>query len=303
MRDPEETRKARVGFMWTMLVFTLLWVAMAKYAEAQTTRYWQSPPTITYDRGSVTGAVQVATEYAAWSVGQRTGMELRIAGFGEPEVNGTIHVSVVSLAQAWADGATLFASAYVKPWYYTGTDRMARAELKVVDCCARFLTNRLRAIMAHELVHAMGSGGHSEDPHDVMFHSIDVNPRYTLSHGDIGQLHPAYASNLCFAEVTPDGDVYIPSIGGYGAEIVTTGAGVWRLGMVEDSLGDCSGALQGSTVTLDDVRAMGGRYVAELEMVGDTLTLINVVDHPQVMEARARYDWPDLPVDSDGVVE
>ena len=274
----QDTCKARTRFVIALLAVCFVMI-VAEKAQAQT-RYWNESPTITFDRDNTTGPLQVAVGYAAWSLGQRTGLSLDLTGFGDERTLGTIHVRTVTRSQATAEGATSSALAYVISAFYQGTDQLARAELRVLDYEAEFLTDRLLRAAVHEMGHAVGITGHSPDPRDIMYRGTGYgDQRYTLSSGDISMLHSSYGQHGCHAEVDREGDVYIPAIEGYGAELITTGAGTYTLGSVSDPGETCSGAITGSVVTLYDVRATDGRYRVELDMLGADFTLIGVRDH------------------------
>ena len=282
----QDTCKARTRFVIAFLAVCFVMI-VAEKAQAQT-RYWNESPTITFDRDNTTGALQVAVGYAAWSMGQRTGLSLDLTGFGDERTLGAIHVRTVTRAQATADGATSSALAYVISAFYQGTDQLARAELRVLDYEAEFLTDRLLRAAVHEMGHAVGIPGHSTDPHDIMYRGTGYgDQRYTLSSGDISMLHSSYGQQGCHAEVDRDGDVYIPAIEGYGAELITTGAGTYTLGSVSDPGETCSGVITGSVVTLYDVRSMDGRYRVELDMLGPDFTLLSVQDYGSA-EVKAR---------------
>ena len=277
-KQNKDTCKARTRFFIAFLAVCALMI-LADKAKAQA-RYWNESPVITFDRDNTTGPLQVAVGYAAWSMGQRTGLSLDLTGFGAERTLGAIHVRTVTRAQATADGATSSALAYVVPAFYQGTDQLAWAELMVLDYEAEFLTDRLLRAAVHEMGHAVGITGHSPDPRDIMYRGTGYgDQRYTLSAGDISMLHSSYGQHGCHAEVDREGDVYVPAIEGYGAELITTGAGTFTLGSVSDSGETCSGAIAGPVVTLYDVRATDGRYRVELDMLGADFTLIGVRDH------------------------
>ena len=184
----QDTRKARTRFFIAFLAVCAVMI-LADKARAQQP-HWTQSPTITYEAESVTGPVQIAVEYAAWSLSQRTGLDIQPAGFGPAGVNGTIHVRVVNALEAFEAGVGFSAVGYVIPWTYTATGEIARAEFNILENEADELTDMLVRIAVHEMGHAVGIRGHSADTRDVMFAVIGPDYRYTLSSGDISLLSP-----------------------------------------------------------------------------------------------------------------
>ena len=291
----QDTCKARTRFFIAFLAVCAVMI-LADKANAQQP-HWAQSPTITYEVESVTGPVQIAVEYAAWSLSQRTGLDIQPAGFGPAGVNGTIHVRVVNALEAFEAGVGFSAVGYVIPWTYTETGEIARAEFNILENEADELTDMLVRIAVHEMGHAVGIRGHSADTRDVMFAVIGPDYRYTLASGDIALLSPEYSVNRCFSELDMSGNAYVPAIEGYGAELITTGAGTFTLGSVSDPGETCSGAITGSVVTLYDVRSMDGRYRVELDMLGPDFTLLSAQDYGSAQvkarSARAAIQWPD----------
>ena len=291
----QDTRKARTRFFIAFLAVCAVMI-LADKANAQQA-HWQQSPTVTYGAESVTGPVQIAVEYAAWSLSQRTGLDIQPAGFGPADVNGTIHVRVVTALEAFEAGMGFSAAAYVTAWTYTATGEIARIEFNILENEADTLTERLIRIAVHEMGHAVGIRGHSPDERDVMFAVTESDYRYTLASGDIALLSTEYSVNRCFAELDMSGNAYVPAIEGYGAELITTGAGTFTLGSVSDPGETCSGAIDGTVVTLYDVRSMDGRYRVELDMLGPDFTLLSAQDYGSAQvkarSARAAIQWPD----------
>jgi hypothetical protein len=256
--------------------------AWADYADAQQ-RYWIAPPKVVYElAGSPLTEEQYVfgIKYAAWSLSQRLNVNITVLGAGT-NGNGIIH-------HAWKPtlnmpGGDIFAHGVTNSTYYPSDNSMLKADISYNRDLVTAFDDHFARVMVHEMAHAMGFDGHSDDPNDVMFWSADEHSRYALTANDVMQFDNRYIKSICHAEMTPDLDVYVPAIGGYGVMLRRVDDTAWRIGYVHDSGYHCSGSITDAPagagydydVVIDEIRSFEQSYSnVRLKMVGDVLTLV-----------------------------
>jgi hypothetical protein len=110
-------------------------------------------------------------------------------------------------------------------------------------------------LLAHEMGHALGFSGHSDDPADVMYGSAERGCQHTITARDAMFL--GGFGDLCSAELSPLGYVYIPSIAGHGVRLDPVREGKeYRISYDHDSGLTCSGSVDGYSVILDRVDSL-----------------------------------------------
>lgn len=286
MRDPKATDQARWGFV-VILVLVTIFLFVAQQVKAQT-KYWSAPPEIAYSSEVPTEWLPLI-DYAAWSVSERSGLPLTVVGERSGVNHYRIYIDIVTTAEALAEGAKATGKAYVKRQLWASNlETMATAHLRIRDNMIGRPQSEVQHMLVHEMMHAVGIRWHSPRPMDIMYKSAPsyVDMRYTLTAYDVGLLHPHYDTDLCYAELTPELDIYNTSIGNYGAELVYQCAEVWTLGDAEAVIGSCGGSIVGNVVTMPDIRSEDGwRYSATFIKDGITVTLdsLSVTGQSQMM--------------------
>lgn len=165
-------------------------------------------------------------------------------------------------------GRNLLTKGYAVTSYYTSSGIIAGVRiylnkdmLPTADACT------MQAII-HEIGHGLGAK-HTSNDNDVMYTYGADGCRYALSVADVEQLQ--YGSDMCYAELTPENDIYIPWAGGNSALLKYDGA-QWTLAQYAPSAGNCTSVSMDSTgeLTFTDVRRIEGRLSSViLSPVGD----------------------------------
>lgn len=263
MRNAQDTIRARRHFLgFIALLCVVAWVDEAMGAQ------WDQPAVIEYNPAtSRVPESQMAEviEYAAWSWSERTGHPIAYAGTTDATV---IEGRIVIV---WEDLPLLVEGTYSilygkAAWRYNpDTGVMIRAIITLnrrTLGTGGTLTKCDKEVIVHEIGHGLGIN-HTADSHDVMNGSRGAC-RYSLSTGDVvaGQ----YGADTCYAELTPDLDLYLPDLKAEMAyEGAVDGYQTWSLISNAPGLSQCASVRDGQ-VTLTDVRTLGRTYtVAVLE--------------------------------------
>lgn len=198
-------------------------------------------------------------KYAAWSWSQRTGLIIDYAGeTSQSQIDGAIVLRwITPLDMILSQG--IFALAYTSNRYYPHTNELVSSEiiLKTSDWSTSLYNARRDAqTLIHEMGHAIGINGHSDNVSAVMYPS-QQSGRYALTVYDVRMA--GYQQHICHAELTPHGDVYIPAIMGAGVTL-TPVDGLFHISHEHHSGETCSGSFDGQRVTINEVRAFDATY-------------------------------------------
>ena len=225
---------------------------------------WQMPAVTVYHnpRGSPLSDFEAdgVITYALWSWSQRTGLQLDYGGLTELDrIDGAIVIRWATIMEMFEQRGSFFVTGYAQLWHYPLRSMMVASTVTIqsMDWSGGIGNSRLGAqTLMHELGHALGIVGHSEDRNAVMFFSR-VNNRYALTPMDVKLTQ--YRHQVCHSELTPHGDVYIPGIIGYGVTLRAEGG---RLHIIHEHHTGlyCSGSVDGDTATIYDVRGFGEGY-------------------------------------------
>lgn len=188
--------------------------------------------------------------YALWSWSQRTGKDFYYAG--TTDRYDTAHAIVINwrTKEQFKDAGKGSAAGYVIAAHYveTGYRHHATILMRTDYWAAGKDLNCARMAFVHEIGHAVGITTHSDHNADVMFaympDEIFGNTcRYTLTSADV-ELTPYDGGDRCHVELTPDYDLFVPSVAGHQASLLHS-AGQWRLGVLTLTDSECG------TVTLN----------------------------------------------------
>lgn len=203
---------------------------------------------------------QALIEYMSWSWSQRTDLSITYGGLtDQTEIKGAIVLQWASWFEMLMRRGASNVKGYVATSYFPSTGHMNSAQLVLMstEWLGGFADSRKAATTAiHEMGHAIGIMGHNDDPEGVMYYARQSG-RYALHASDVEMT--GYNHNLCHAELTPHGDVYIPGIIGAGVTLKPVN-GVLTLEHEHSSGSDCSGTWGGSEAVIYDVRGIDGAY-------------------------------------------
>jgi len=184
---------------------------------------------------------------ASWSIRERTGMGLDIAGTSTTACGNPITVRFASVSE-WA--------AINKPSYakaVTANCPVSPQKQVVLSPWDAPAVNTIR----HELGHAAGCWKELSGPENAMYSQV---PAEFMTVADIdcivaGAFWPLGMADRCFVEVGATMNMYIPSIAGLEVWLTYQGNYTWAVSRSKASTLHCSGnALSGSVATFDDVR-------------------------------------------------
>jgi hypothetical protein len=235
------------------------------YAATSPAKWFQD---ITIELDATTGPqLRKAVEYAAWQWSQRTGKRISVAaGIGAPgfSTSGKITFRTGYIANANTVAQT-------DMWHYLDTGNIAGAIVTMSTLYNGASEDCLQYSVTHELGHAIGGIGHTSSPQDVMY-SHQTHCRYALTASDTN--YAPYDGNSCFVELMKNHSLYIPNYQGHAALLKYTGSG-WKLSEYLPAHGTCTTvAAIGMELTFGDIRALSGRYRAQLRYTGnETWTL------------------------------
>jgi len=224
--------------------------------------------------------------YAGWAWGQRTGLRTQVRGSSSQAGDNTRGIVIEFGSSDQMKRMKAPEGAVAATWveFNLWTDDINFAyilidESKIVDFAHCFGN-----ILIHEMGHAVGIQGHSDDAADVMHADYDTGDcRHMITAND-ARMAP-YEPQLCHSELSPVGDLYIPSIQGTSATLSYRGGMRWQLDQAREAVGGCSGIIAGDSVRLYDVRTFdawlageqGQRraYNVTLRVDGESVELIN----------------------------
>lgn len=89
-------------------------------------------------------------------------------------------------------------------------------------------------------------------------HATRKHGRYAMTANDWAMTR--YAVDVCHAELTPHGDVYLPGISGAGVTLSPSG-GLLYLTHEHHSGETCTGYFDGDAATVHEVRAIDGTFL------------------------------------------
>lgn len=76
--------------------------------------------------------------------------------------------------------------------YYPSSGRMVKAEIKIGTASPNWVD--IQSVAAHEFGHALGIGGHSSDPNDMMYPTYVSNRALSITNQDLNTLRTAYCA-------------------------------------------------------------------------------------------------------------
>jgi hypothetical protein len=133
----------------------------------------------------------------------------------------------------------------------------------------------LQHAVTHEIGHAIGGMGHTDNRHDVMYPN-QTHCRYALSVGDVA--HVPYDGQSCSVELLRDLSLFIPNFSGYSALLKYTGTG-WKLAEHLPSSGKCSTVFElDMNLTFGDIRSISGNYRAQLRYTGNETWVLDYAE-------------------------
>lgn len=239
-------------------------------------RYWPGDIAIeeTSEQGPL-GSSQLRDmiEYSSWSISERTGKSISYVGKTSEEGGySSRKITFVwrTALEIFADRGSFSVMAYTRTWYYPSSGEIVGAIIYLnedyfrsgADDCA------IHTIM-HEIVHAIGRDGHSNNDHDLMYRSNN-HCRFSMSAADVADL--PYENHSCYVELMRWNHLYIPNAYGKAAYLKYIGSNRWALDQFTDSDGSCSTASMNDAgfVTMTDVRGIDGKLTrVELRPIGD----------------------------------
>jgi len=155
-----------------------------------------------------------STQYAAWAWGQRTGLNLNVRGSLALTNDRTRGIGI-----RFTDAETLRimrAEGSVAATWMIYNSRTLELEFAYIMIDTQYITDYgicYANILVHEMGHAIGILDHSDDPSDVMHAHYDPSDcRHMVTANDVRL--SSYEPIICHAELSPVGDLYIPSIRG-----------------------------------------------------------------------------------------
>ena len=257
--------------MKALVIVALL--LLSQTAHTQDRVWLQSPEVYVNNTGAPNSGLSEAIEYSVWMYNERMGTNAEYVGFTDYVEDGPIG----SIVYNWLDPlsfAIKFDSFNIKgvtqSYTFKGTDNIAKVVVwlnalyfgPVMDACGGL-------VVTHELLHSMGSRGHNDYAHSLMY-ATPSHCRYIPLQEDL-PLSPS-----CYAEVSPVYDVYIPNILGKQVFLKNEGNNLWSVDWASEGSGvRCSTyTIDGDTVTLHDVRSMHGNYRVTLKQYGELWQLI-----------------------------
>lgn len=247
--------------MWTVVVIMM-------FSAESESREWHGDIEIEYNSSGAIiedSQVEPMIEYAAWALTERAQKETRYIGQTSSDGDkrsGKVTVRWVSPDEMAEIGDNRFHVGYTQSWWYLDDGRMAGAIIHLNRSANLSGGECLSHTITHEVLHAVGYAGHSDDPHDVMY-ANQQHCRSALTVDDVRGL--PYGESMCWTELTQGRDLYIPFVDGKAAFLSYTGDNRWKLDQWADSAGDCSTVtLTGAQkAILSDVRGKGEQYYAE----------------------------------------
>lgn len=247
MRDPMRERDARHGFFATLVIVAVMVVVMAKHAEGNADKVWwltYDPTGIAIPRGELLWMVTHAAH--GWSLRTDHTVIRWIVQFEQPTRAGTIFLRNATWQDMILDGAPTRTTIAYTLQYLNSDEKVVRSVIKVNVTLFNALSRECQLyVITHEIGHAIGIRGHSDDPADVMFASFERGCQHTITAHDA--LMAGGGGDLCTAELSPHGYVYLPAAHGYGVRLDPVVEGVtYRVTAAHETGGHCS--MDGMTI-------------------------------------------------------
>jgi len=220
--------------------------------------------------GIESGAEQLRPyiEHAAWQWAQRTGKRITVMAGTSPaghSTSGRITANIKSVPSM----------AQTQTWHYMSTGNIAAAAMSFDPVYLLGTPDCIQHMVTHEIGHAIGGRGHTDNKHDVMYPN-QTHCRYALSVGDVS--HVPYDGQSCSVELLRDSSLFIPSFNGYSALLKYTGTG-WKLAEYLPSAGGCSTVYAiDMNLTFGDIRSIGGNYRAQLRYTGNETWMLDYAE-------------------------
>lgn len=223
-RKRHDTPEVSILFFELTALIALSMLIMSIRAEAQE---WYSEPTVSLNQYNAPMDATVAAKYALWSIRERTGK----SGSFIPSGQGQIAISWRTSVQIQALAGYAYAgwAQWNYDWngYFTNVDIWLNRDLITSE-------KMLFAIMMHEMGHAFGADIHHNGSHGVFNPHADYPYDYTMTNKDVLEL-PYSTRSMCHAELTQEGDLFIPDGQGMQGMLRYDGNYQWSLAYVENN--------------------------------------------------------------------
>jgi hypothetical protein len=235
---PEEQTEAYKACGWIILVTALVLLFQARAQGSE--KLWMmhyDPTGIAIPREEMIWMLNDAAH--GWSLRTTHRVVPWIRSFEQPTRDGTIWVRNATFLDMIMDGAPTQSTIAYTIQYLTD-DVVVRSVIKVNVSRFNALSRECQLyVLTHEIGHAIGIMGHSDNPADVMYASAERGCQHTITANDA--LLAGGGGDLCTAELSPHGYVYLPAAHGYGVRLDPVASGlIYRVGRTHQTGGHCS---------------------------------------------------------------
>ncbi len=272
------TRRHWLRSLFLVFPALLFWQSPAVHAAT-----WEQAAQVAYmekDSPIPDHEVAAAIDYAVAAWSSRLDVQLdattlpAVAGYRE----GVIVIRWLDTLQMVQGGSDILSVATTRRWLYTGTTRIAGAEIFLRRDSSRLRYSAcLKHVILHELGHALGLGHLTTET--AVMHAGLQSCHHTLTAEDIAAA--PYTQHICHAELLSDFDIYIPIINvgehSYAARLEYQ-QGVWSVVESRQTTRhpECMDAwLDADTLMLDKVWTPEHVWQGELERSGNAWHLVS----------------------------